>query len=377
MNNKGQGTITERVGKKGCSFQAKVKIDGTFYTGTFPNRKEANAFIQDIQSKLRRGEAVNHNKVKKTHLSQIFGEYLESNSALPTSKKQRIQKLINEIGNVPLEKFTSNGFESYLKHKKTQNIPANRSKKKIEPLPDKKYSSGSIRKFYYDIRTALKWHSKKYDYVFNSKPFDDNPAPPAWEKPRERRLTDKEFEALLDACHKMYVNKDELKAIINFQRYSAMRIGETIKMKWSDLRLNEKEPSSSYIFVPKENQKTRNKVSCKDRYIPLRPELYHLIKDTIMKFKKSDGLVFPYWTNVHPLSAKFRLLCKNADISDFRIHDLRHEAISWLFENTPLTDIEISNISGHIEMDTLKRYANLRPSKTGAKLWGINNLIIS
>lgn len=370
MNIKGQGTITERVGKKGSSFQAKVKIDGRIFSKTFPTKKEANVFIQDIQSRIRKGEQVDHTQIKKTHLSEIFTEFLNSHDDIPKPKYQRIEKLIAEIGNVPLEKFTSNGFESYLKHKKTQTIPANRSKKKIEPLPDKKYSSGSIRKFYYDIRTVLKWHSKKYDYVFNTKPFDDNPAPPAWEKPRERRLTDSEFQSLLAACDKMYVNKEELKAVINFQRYSAMRIGETIKMKWSDLRLNEDEPSSSYIFVPKENQKTRNKVSCKDRYIPLRPELYHLIKDTIMRFKRTSDLVFPYWADVHPLSARFRLICKNAGIKDFRIHDLRHEAISWLFENTPLTDIEISNISGHIEMDTLKRYANLRPSKTGAKLWG-------
>lgn len=372
MNIKGQGTITERVGKKGISYQAKVKVDGVYHTNTFPTKKEANAFIQDIQSRIRKGEQVVHTQIKKTRLSEIFAEYLKSDETIPDAKKLRIEKLINEIGNVPLEKFTSGGFEAYLKFKKNQTIPANRSKKKIEPLPDKKFSSGTIRKYYYDIRTVLKWHSKKYDYVFNTKPFNDNPAPPAWEKPRERRLSDSELQSLLAACDKMYVNKDELKAIINFQRFSAMRIGETMKMKWSDLRLNEEEPSSSYIFVPKENQKTRNKMSCKDRYIPLRPELYHLIKDTIMQFKKTSDLVFPFWADVHPLSARFRVVCKNAGIKDFRIHDLRHEAISWLFENTPLTDIEISNISGHIEMDTLKRYANLRPSKTGAKLWGKN-----
>ncbi len=125
MNIKGQGTITERVGKKGSSFQAKVKVDGTFYTGTFPNRKEANVFIQDIQSKIRKGEHVDHTQIKKTHLSQIFTEFLSSHDDIPKLKSQRIEKLILEIGNVPLEKFTSNGFESYLKYKKTQTIPAN------------------------------------------------------------------------------------------------------------------------------------------------------------------------------------------------------------------------------------------------------------
>ena len=59
----------------------------------------------------------------------------------------------------------------------------------------------------------------------------------------------------------------------------------------------------------------------------------------------------------------------NAKVIDFKIHDLRHCAVSWYFVNTNLTDIEISEISGHIELSTLKRYATLRHNDIGAKLW--------
>lgn len=371
MNNKGQGTITKRAGKKGFSYQAKVKVDGNYFSKTFSTNKEATAYIQDIQSRIRKGEQVDYTQIKKTHLSQIFNEYLEHHEDLPKNKKDRIKKLIIELGGVPLEKFSSNGFESFLKHKKKEVIPSQAPTEKNDSKELKRtYAPATIRKYYYDIRTALEWHSKRNDYVFNTKPFDDNPAPPAWSNPRERRLSDNELDTLLSACNRMYANKEILKTIINFQKYSAMRIGETLKMKWSDIRLNEQEPSASYIFVPKENQKTRNKKSCKDRFIPLRPDLYHLLKENILNFEKTSDLVFPFWKDATLLSARFRLVCKNAGIKDFRIHDLRHEAVSWFFENTSLTDIEISNISGHIEMDTLKRYANLRPSKTGAKLWG-------
>ncbi|MGZ8984558.1 MAG: site-specific integrase [Methylotenera sp.] len=369
MNNKGHGTITKRVGVKSTSYQAKVKVEGNYYSQTFPTSKEATAFIQDIQSRIRKGEQVDYTKIKKTHLSQIFNEYTEHHDTLPRLKKKRIEKLIVELGNVPLERFTSNGFETYLKHKRNVDISIPAKGKDSTELK-KTYAAGTIRKYYYDIRTVLKWHSKKYDYVFNTKPFDDNPAPGAWDNPRDRRLTDAEINTLLVSCNRMYANKEALKAVINFQRYSAMRIGETLKMKWSDIRLDEEEPSASYIFVPKENQKTRNKKSCKDRYVPMRPDLHQLIKEKILNFNKTSDLVFPYWKDPTLLSSRFKLVCENSGIVNFRIHDLRHEAISWFFENSPLTDIEISNISGHVEMDTLKRYANLRPSKTGAKLWG-------
>ena len=58
-------------------------------------------------------------------------------------------------------------------------------------------------------------------------------------------------------------------------------------------------------------------------------------------------------------------------IDKLTVHDLRHEAISTLYElyGGRMTDIQISSITGHVELDTLKRYANLRPSSIGSVLW--------
>lgn len=90
-----------------------------------------------------------------------------------------------------------------------------------------------------------------------------------------------------------------------------------------------------------------------------------------MKLKKDDQqLVFgDYWKSSSVLGSRFRVICKNAKVENFKIHDLRHSAVSWYFINTSLTDIEISKISGHIELSTLKRYATLRHSDIGTKLW--------
>lgn len=206
MNNKGHGTITKRVGVKSTSYQAKVKVEGNYYSQTFSTSKEATAFIQDIQSRIRKGEQVDHTQIKKTHLSQIFNEYTEHHDTLPKLKKNRIEKLIIELGGVPLGKFTSNGFENYLKHKRNVDISTTPAKGKDPTKLKKTYASASIRKYYYDIRTVLKWHSKRYDYVFNTKPFDDNPAPSAWEKPRERRLADEEINTL-KVCDLQHCNQ--------------------------------------------------------------------------------------------------------------------------------------------------------------------------
>lgn len=58
-----------------------------------------------------------------------------------------------------------------------------------------------------------------------------------------------------------------------------------------------------------------------------------------------------------------------AGCSGLRFHDLRHEAVSRLFERTRLSEVQIMRISGHKSHRMLMRYANLRGSDLAAALW--------
>ena len=64
----------------------------------------------------------------------------------------------------------------------------------------------------------------------------------------------------------------------------------------------------------------------------------------------------------------FRAVVKEKDFPDIRWHDLRHEAVSRLFENTDLRDNEIVAISGHLTTEMLKRYSHLRSHRLASRL---------
>ncbi|PXX79203.1 site-specific integrase [Rivihabitans pingtungensis] len=376
--------ITERTGVSGdVSYLVRIREAGVAVSKTFKLKKEAEKFIREVKSKIDRGESVDITKIKKMTLAQIFDEYLKHNT-VSEGKKYDIERLKLEIGKVPLSNFKAGTFELYLKTKLEQIIPDQAKKKKAHPLykghqvvdektgelKKKTYSQSTVRKYYYSIKTALMWHAKHHDYTFDRKPFDDNPPPKAWE-PRDRILEAGELDRLLDATNKMYVKQEEWKCFIYWQYYSCMRAGESLLLKWNEIHLDEENPHYSYIFVPKENTKIADKKNAEDRKVPLRPEFYDFIKNRLMKLKKDDQqLVFgDYWKSSSVLGSRFRVICKNAKVENFKIHDLRHSAVSWYFINTSLTDIEISKISGHIELSTLKRYATLRHSDIGTKLW--------
>ena len=78
----------------------------------------------------------------------------------------------------------------------------------------------------------------------------------------------------------------------------------------------------------------------------------------------SNGRIFPRSTDV--ISKHFTTACKILGIEDLRFHDLRHEAVSRLFEQG-LTIPEVALHSLHKQWSTLQRYANLDPANAGKK----------
>lgn len=374
--------ITERQGKKGISYLVRIRQDGVNLNKTFKVKSEAEQYIRDIQTKIHRAESVDNEAIKKLTLAEIFTDYL-AHVKMAKGKQYSMGQLIKELGKVELGKFKSGNFATYLDYKLNQEIPDQEKKKKSHPLYSagmvekggklvkRTYSQGAVRKFYYCIKTALQWHAKHYEYVFDAKPFKENKPPKAWAEPRDRVLEEGELDKLILACDKLYVKQEETKVFLKFQSYSCMRAGEALLMKWSDIRINEKEPHHSYIFIPKENQKTKNKEGVFDRKVPLRPEFYHFVKDELFKIKKENQeLVFgDYWPSSSIIAKQMKIITKNAGIKDLKIHDFRHHSVSWYFINTSLTVIEISKISGHIELETLKRYVTMKHTDIGSKLW--------
>jgi integrase len=75
----------------------------------------------------------------------------------------------------------------------------------------------------------------------------------------------------------------------------------------------------------------------------------------LLKFKKE-------W-----LTEKFITHCKAIGVDNFRLHDLRHEGVSKLFEKG-LNMIEVSSISGHKDLSMPKRYTHINPVTLISKL---------
>lgn len=79
-----------------------------------------------------------------------------------------------------------------------------------------------------------------------------------------------------------------------------------------------------------------------------------------------DGKVFLNWTaNAYRLA--YIRAVRRAGIIGLTLHDLRHEAISRMFEKG-LSMMEVAAIAGHKTLVMLKRYTHLRAEDLAKKL---------
>jgi integrase len=159
---------------------------------------------------------------------------------------------------------------------------------------------------------------------------------------RSRRLTGDEEQRLLDGCDAGKIVF--FKTIVILAIETAMRRGEILGLEWSDISHNRRVISLSM---------TKNGTS---REVPLSPKAF----EALMAWKKlavaDQPIVFPMQAG--SLEQAWRRLLSRTGVKNLRFHDLRHEAVSRLFERG-LNVIEVSSISGHKELRMLKRYTHL------------------
>lgn len=390
----GAGYILTREGKRGTAYLARIRrvdVNGekADASKTFKTKDEAKAYIDESSVELRKGVKLDYAQIKKLPISHIYQEYIDENPQ--DARNYRLKKMLKTFSQINLDNFDSIKFEKLLKIFLDTPVPKQKredgketNKHKLHnaymvknengELERRKYSESTVRKYYYDAKIVLKWHARLHKYPFNPEPFDI-PPPQAWANQKDRIVSDEELEKILKGWDTLRENIEKGKQLTTFLAKTGFRITETLLIKKSDVHLNLQNPAESYIFIPKKNQKggrTRKKI--KDRYCPIREEIFYLLRDKLMpSLKNDDDVLFPEWKNGPSFYKRFKNACVNAGLEDTTPHLLRHTAIAYYFSNTLLTDIEIMNITGHLEIATLRGYTKLRPQKTGVKLWrGLN-----
>lgn len=160
---------------------------------------------------------------------------------------------------------------------------------------------------------------------------------------RIRRLSSEEEKHLLKVAKKS--KSLMMYHIVIFAIETGMRLGEIINLEWGDIS-----KSVAHIYESKNGE---------SREVPLSKKALLTINKLPKHFASKK--IFWKWKTTSGFQSSWQRLIKSSGISNLHFHDLRHEAISRLFEKG-LNPIEVSAISGHKSMQVLKRYTHIKSS---------------
>lgn len=160
---------------------------------------------------------------------------------------------------------------------------------------------------------------------------------------RERRPQPGEVEAIVAAAS----SRLPVGEIVAFAAITGLRISEVVRLRWEHVDARRR-----CVFV--EDRKHPTEKEGNSQWVPLLGRAWGLLAAR----PREGDFVWPY--KAESVTAAFRRARKRAGVEGLRWHDLRHEAISRMFE-AGYAIPEVAMVSGHRDWNQLRRYTNLRP----------------
>jgi len=337
------------------TYRAKIRLKGyPAQTATFNRKTDAKKWVQQVESAIREGRYFKTSEAKRHTLSEVIDRFVKNElPKLPKVQKLMTSQLLwwkNQIGHHILSDVT----------------PA-----LIAELRDKLYKQGTSTKR--DIKSAtVNRYLTALSIAFSTAVkewgwLDDTPMRKVKKlkepKERVRFLEDKERARLLEAC-KISVNP-YLYTITVLAFSTGARKMELLNIKWKDIDFNR-----SVITLHETKNEER-------RILPLTGYALELINKMSRVRRIDTQLLFPSKKNPNkPINIRDPWLkaLKKAEIEDFRFHDLRHSAASYLaMDGASLA--EIAEVLGHKTLQMVKRYAHLSEAHTAKVVARMNEKI--
>lgn len=285
---------------------------------TFTLRKDAEIWARETERHIElEGCVVSKRKMLLDTLSVLISRYVKEEGQYNRSykvEKYYLNQICNEpFANIPLSQLGPQDIQGWVS------------------LLRKTHKPSSIARRLGLISRVLNIAIKRWGYSINN--HAAYVSKPSVTPPRIDRI-DK------DTLEILYNPEGMFGWMVVLALETGMRRGEIIGVRWADY-YPEKRVLQLHI--------TKNGYP---RFIPLSPKAAEAIENG----DRTQEYIFPMTGNAVYLA--WRRLKKKHNIEGLRFHDLRHEAISRMFDEG-LTVPEVASISGHRTVSMLFRYAHV------------------
>jgi len=254
-----------------------------------------------------------------------------------SKSKSRLKPLLDYFGEMRLRNITYKDLEEFKRKRLAEKT--HRGKPVLSEEEEGKQRSVA------DVHRSLELMRRILNVAKREGWIDENPFGrgdaliiKSHEQPRQRILSREEESKLLAQC---VGRRKHLKAIIICALDTGLRRGELFKLTWQDVDLE-----TGFVYVRELNSKTG-----KSRLVGLTDRAKSELSG--LRSAARGESVF----NITDVKRAFTSACKDAGITGFRFHDLRHTFCTRLVEaGVPMA--KAMRLSGHSQTSTFLRYTN-------------------
>ncbi len=348
-------TIQARTSNDGNeTYKVTIRLKGhPTETATFKRKTDAKKWAAATEAAIREGRYFKTRESKKRTVSDLVDRYIEEilpqKSAIMIKQKYQLQWWKKQIGYLILADLS----------------PAVIGQQRdilfrTRTIFDKKRSPASVNRYMAAFSHALTIAFKEWGWL------DENPIRKVNKmresKGRVRFLSEEERIRLLEACENSTYKP--LYTIVVLALSTGARKMEVMGLQWKEIDFNQQAIRLHF---------TKNREM---RSLPLQGLALDLLKDLNKVRRLNTTLLFPGSNPKKPFEIRkawIRAL-NEAQIEDFRFHDLRHTAASYLAMNGA-TITELSEILGHKTLQMVKRYTHLTDNHTANIVGRMNEKI--
>jgi integrase len=330
-------TFTWRNGR--C--RASVRRSGHKHSKTFGTRAAAKAWADSIERQVAELRAAGVIQARGLTLGDLINRYIVELYPLKPwgrSKTADLARLNKDLGDLPVGALTSFHVTQHFRRRHADGAGA------VVISGQLGYLIGVLRvartlwhldvplQAAIDARSAL----RKIRLVGKS-------------RHRERRVSDVELKKLI-GHFKTLPSAVPMADILQFCLASAMRISEVCRLEWKDF------DSKAKTVIIRDRKHPQDKLG-NDQTVPLLNATGHDAFKIASRQPRNGPRIFPYSSAT--VGTYFTRAVAELRLGDLHLHDLRHEAISRLFEAGYRIE-QVALVSGHRDWGMLKRYTRVR-----------------
>lgn len=348
-------SIEKRVSHTGgTTYRVKIRLKGfPTQSATFERLTDAKRWEQSTESAIREGRHFKTVEAKKHTLGDLIDRYIET--VIPTKikigKKQASQLL-----------WWKEAIGFYLLADLSPAIIAQcRDKLLTEQTKWKKIRSpATVNRYLAALSHAFTIAIKEWGWLEDN--FVLKITKPKEARGRIRFLSEDERKRLLEASVKS--SNKYLHTIIILAISTGARKNEILSLTWENVNLERR------VIVLHDTKNGERRV------LPIVGKALEILKEHKKIPRIDTKLLFPAKNPLNPIDIRnpWQSALEEAEIEDFRFHDLRHSAASYL-AMSGASLAEIAEVLGHKTLQMVKRYAHLSEAHTASVVERMNNNI--